>query len=543
MEFNLHPYQKEAIAQVETCSEDVCVTLPTGTGKSVTAIALIDRLVATGARILVCVPYTPLVSQFRDEILQFFPHLAPSVGIYAAEFGAAARKVKRAKIVIAMLQTIEARCITSVSDDGERQTIHTVNGIPGSDFTHIILDEAHLSAFRVGYSALRMLYPKARFIYLTATPYRDDGGQLPPSTRFIQTITVADAIREDYLADYEIYPMLPQGIPTGVDAEKYSPSMSSIITQEMLLAAYQQNSADRRSLFIFPDKDALNYYLTAFADAGLSPMVVIDSTKMKERDKIFSRFKAEANAIIFSVNVLCAGCNLPSAEDLYLLRTPGLSMLTQIGGRVLRRWGDKVARIYDCFNAFLNHPSPKRLPPWTDLISRNGQGKRCKDCGRINPSDSEWCLDCGQRIKKNIGDGKLEQLAQAIDMGVGLLAEQVVGTATTQMRNFGAPLIECVPSQSSPEVAFAFFKQRCFLRKENPRKVFVLMRQAGFTYSQIQQGARDSRGAIFKDATVGTLWLYSKYLLDFVDGKQLVEILEQEFPTKEVVAWRKLRPM
>lgn len=69
------------------------------------------------------------------------------------------------------------------------------------------------------------------------------------------------------------------------------------------------------------------------------------------------------------------------------------------------------------------------------------------------------------------------------------------------------------------------------------------MRQSGFSYGEIQRGARFSRSAIFATVTVGTVWLYDRYLREFsLSGKERREILEQEFPSSEVAAWLRLMP-
>lgn len=154
---SLRPYQLAAIDAVQReFSRGIrrtLLVLPTGCGKTVVFADLVQRTVAQGQRALVLAHRSELLEQARGKL--------SAVDVWA-ELEQAGRRAGAADVVVASVQTLRGKRLTSLAPDA---------------FGLVVVDEAH-HATATSYKAVLDHFTGARILGVTATPDRADGAAL-----------------------------------------------------------------------------------------------------------------------------------------------------------------------------------------------------------------------------------------------------------------------------------------------------------------------------------------------------------------------------
>lgn len=176
----LRPYQKEALEKWLENNKKGIIALPTGSGKSVIAIA---ALVEANVRTLIVAYTKEQIQQWRDFILKYTNIPSHTIGLFYGE------EKKLAPITITTYQS-GFRYINTISPYFGLLIVDEVHHLPADKFKYIALHT--LANYRMG---------------LSATPTREDGKHeelFPLLGGIVYYKHPSELVEEGYLAPYKI---------------------------------------------------------------------------------------------------------------------------------------------------------------------------------------------------------------------------------------------------------------------------------------------------------------------------------------------------
>jgi DNA repair protein RadD len=320
----LRDYQETAVCHVFWAFHQgfrrVCVVSPTGSGKTRIGVELATRF--AGRKGLWLAHRTELIKQAAERLRE----AGLKVGIISPEFD----PNPEAPVQVASLDTLAAR--------GER---------PEADW--VAIDECHHAPAHT-YSTVLAHYQTSWIFGLTATPERADGKPLGGQFDYM----FAAANYSDLLAAGHIAPCK---VITPAKA------MNGGLAQCPLVAyqALTQELGEHPLTFAFAKNvRAATAYADAFNAAGVSAGVVTGKTSPAVRADLIKKFSNGEIRVLWNVNVLTEGTDVPAARVCLLARGVGhAGTFLQMAGRVLRIHESKPrAFLVDLAGVSLKHGSP-----------------------------------------------------------------------------------------------------------------------------------------------------------------------------------------
>lgn len=355
----LRPQQEQAIAAFEQAGNSGVVVMPTGTGKTVVALAIAERLAVS---CLVVAPIRDLMYQWQRRIQEY---LGYDVGVIGDN-------------------TFNVKPISVTTYDSAAIHMHSL----GNQFGLIVFDECHhLPGDFYRESALMSAAPFR--LGLTATPTRSDGRHADLETligKFVYELRVQDATGE-ILADYRVI-----RIPVKLSGEEQSryDQLSLQIRQyvykrrqedsqfhwQELCKESNLNAEAREILKAFRHKQAIENRaeekLGVLEDlfrlhVGEPTIVFVGSNAMarqvslrfllpcllshcgkKERMEILSGFEAGGYPAIVANQILDEGVDLPDAKVAIVIGgSSSTRQAKQRLGRILRKSPHGSAVLYE----------------------------------------------------------------------------------------------------------------------------------------------------------------------------------------------------
>lgn len=328
----LWEHQKECIQAVKKefadGSKRTLAVLATGSGKTVIYLQLVDEWARAGARVLILAHRRELIHQPMDRAKQYFPTLAGKMGIAMANLNET-----DAQVVVATIQTARRR----------------LSELGGTAWDYVVLDEAHHGTAKT-YKKMVAQFPNAKWLGLTATPFRHDGDSLAEvfdSVAYRYPITTA--IDRGTLVPFDAYgftlPLSVEGIEETVDGwaeDALGDLLSADNALEVIFTKWQEYCQDRRTICF--TASVAQAYTTAdyFKSHGVSAEAVDGSTPKKVRDNILGRFRTGAIQVVVNCQVWTEGVDVPEASAA-LMVCPTKSDLAYVQklGRVLRTHKNK----------------------------------------------------------------------------------------------------------------------------------------------------------------------------------------------------------
>lgn len=403
----LREYQSAAIQAVrdklKAGRKRVVLQMPTGSGKTATAAAVINSALGKGGRVIFTVPALSLITQ---TIESFRRDGITNIGVMQGqhELTDADQPVQ-----ICSVQTLARRKIPPAS--------------------LVIVDEAHVVFDLYNRWFNDAGWGNTPFIGLSATPWTKGLGKLWDD--LVIGATTQDMIDQGHLCPFRVFaPSKPdlEGIKTvagDYDLSGLDKAMNKTAITADIVKTWIEKGEDRPTLCFAVNRAHAANICDEFNRAGVPAAYVDGETPLDERDELAQDFKAGRYKIICNVGVMTTGVDLPFVSCLILARPTKSEMLfVQIIGRGLRIAEGKS----DCL--ILDHSdTTARLGFVTDIhhttlddgTKKQGGGdkkekkeplpKPCPACTYLMPPKIKVCPACGHELKPKanvfVADGVL----------------------------------------------------------------------------------------------------------------------------------------
>jgi len=389
----LRPYQVKAVEvarrEIVAGRRAVLLVSPTGSGKTVLASEIIRSANARGSRTLFLAHRRELIHQTRDKLRSF--------GVEPGIIMAGEPMALSAPCQVASIQTLAQR----------RDVLTRVD--------LIFFDEAHHAAAKT-YTDAAKLFPDAKVVGLTATPWRSDGkGLADIFDSHVVVATPAELRDGGYLCpvggwEFRSIAMDDAQVRGGDFVQS---SMSEAGRDVKLLGSivgeYVARANGRPGICFCVSVAASESTALAFREAGVAAEHLDGETPREERDAILARLRSGETKMVTNCAVLTEGFDFPSLE-VCILASPTLSpgLYLQRVGRVLRPApGKERAIIHDHCKSLATHGhpyeerdyAPCEADPERSVNKRRkdieSKVKTCPSCGSVRFG---WpCPSCGHR--------------------------------------------------------------------------------------------------------------------------------------------------
>ena len=334
----LRDYQIEICEKVNEAFKahrSVMMQMPTGTGKTVVLASLVmkelknERIKGGCAKVLIVAHRRELIEQIKETIKRMVAPPTPKE----------APRPPVGEIVVESIQTISRRI-------GNPPT-----GGWGGRFSLVIIDEAH-HALAKTYQMLWTAWPEAKFLGLTATPYRMSGdGFTDLFEVLVDSWSVKRFIADGWLSPYDYYSIRPdseeqQEIDSlkkrGADGDYQMKELGEKLdvrpSIERLFESFERFAFDKKGIIYAIDIAHAEHIAEYYRLQGVNAVAISSKTPAKERAEVIRTFKDENRIqILVSVDLFSEGFDCPDVEFIQMARpTLSLAKYLQMVGRGLR---------------------------------------------------------------------------------------------------------------------------------------------------------------------------------------------------------------
>ena len=285
----LRPYQETAVNDIEAALDEgdkVLYVLPTGGGKTVVLVKIIERAVHIGKRVLI-------LTHRREILRQTSLKMAVEHGLIQAGLNVDLTY----PVQIASVQTLWARCMRTDKVP-----------LPAADV--IIIDEAH----HIAAPTWRMIldaYPNARRVGLTATPCRSDGRGLGNYfTTIVEGPQIPELIKEKHLVPTIYY------APADPDLKGVETRQGDYVVNQLadrmnrddlvgdIVSNWHKYGQRRKTLVFCVDVAHSVHVKNEFVKSGIGAEHLDGGTPKSERDGILTRLASGKTEVVCNCMVL-----------------------------------------------------------------------------------------------------------------------------------------------------------------------------------------------------------------------------------------------
>lgn len=338
----LRPYQEEALERI-AAAEARGVRRPmlvaaTGLGKTVMFCELARR---RGGRALILAHRDELVAQAAAKVREIWPEA--DVGIVKG-----GQDEVDAQVVVASVQTLSR-------DRRLSRLVASCSSLVGEPFRTFVIDEAHHTAatsYRTVVDGLRAGTETGPLLLgVTATPDRGDGKGLDELfDEIVAQYDILWGITAGYLSDL-------RGIRVTLDADfgklrsshgDFDQGQAGRMLEEsggpdMIVQAWRQHAAGRRTLVFTPTIETAVQTAQAFQNAGIRAASVSGDVNIDERRERLARFSSGELEVVTNCAVLTEGYDEPRVDCVVVARpTRSRALYAQMIGRGTRRHPEKT---------------------------------------------------------------------------------------------------------------------------------------------------------------------------------------------------------
>jgi len=331
------------------------VVMPTGSGKTVVFVSLLERFLKPGGRALIIAHRDELIDQAIDKLRD----IVPSFFIEKEKAAERASHVITDKNVNCSVVVASVQSLT-----GKR-----LKAWPNDAFDIIIVDEAHHAPADSYYAILKHfgcmdVKRKTRLVGFTATPYRSDnkllvgsggrdmdifldksGLKMPIFHEEAFELKLKDAIAMGYLA-----PIHSQVVKSQVSLdeikthkgdfvlEKLQKVVNVVTRNELIVSAYEKYALGEQTIVFAAGVQHAKEIADLFVAKGHPAMAITgDNMDVEERKRVLAKFASGELRILTNFNLLVEGFDSPSTSCIILARpTQSSLVVTQCIGRGTR---------------------------------------------------------------------------------------------------------------------------------------------------------------------------------------------------------------
>lgn len=400
----------EAMAHLER-GVNVALQAQTGSGKTVTAAAIIRTVVDVGWSVVFLV--------HRRELLHQSVRALAAVGIDPAIVDTNHDPDPMAPVHVCSIDTLKAR-------KGRLaiwlQTIRLV-----------VIDEAH-HAVAPGWRSLLEAMPNARRLGLTATPFRGDGK--PLGDLFDEAVrgpSVAELTAAGFLCPAEVWAPVMNLDLSGVKISRgdYVQSdldrvMDNDAITRMAMDQYSARMPGKPAIAFCVSVDHAKHVADAFARLGGWNAVSVDgSMSTEERDAAIRGLADGRIQVLTSCMIVSEGTDIPVVAGAIKLRpTKSMLLYRQQVGRVLRPSAGKAhACVIDLADNVKLHGMPDADLDWSlrhGLIPTARPTIRCPACHRRFAAGPK-CPTCGRQFRSYAAPTMMRRIDQMDDSALRLI--------------------------------------------------------------------------------------------------------------------------
>lgn len=414
-EYNLFDYQEQAIVNWRNNNYKGMFEMATGTGKTITALASLEKLIAEvkGLVTFIVVPQLDLLSQWSKEVEELGYRTIQCSSVHPNWDMKLKRVLSNKKILqnnIVILTTVN----TLIS---EKMELIITNFLKSEAL--LIADEVHSFGAVKTREFFDILKEKFRYLLgVSATPFRrieeETEEILSLFEGIVFTYSLQDAIKDGFLNSYNYYPILTffddselhnyrLNINKSLSNSKYIPIQdienitSSIINasagkvEKLLELVKETGSRNPKIIYAAPgnvndskfkiNEKHIEYVTRRVSELDCNVRKVNGLVEARERDEILQQFREDKLDTLVAVKVLDQGVNIKSVSHAFILAsTDSKTEFIQRRGRLLRKnAGKPKSKIYDIIMLPHNIYDSVDNPEFEDAYVVSRELKRIKE--------------------------------------------------------------------------------------------------------------------------------------------------------------------
>ena len=393
----LRDYQHKAVEAVLSKPHRVCLTLPTGAGKTVVAAEIARRF--NGPTLFLC---------HRRELVHQAAEKLRAVGLAVGVIMAGAKR-SDSPHQVASIQSLARRL---------KPTAELV-----------IADECHVALSQT-YRAILDAYAESKIVGLTATPVRLDGKGLGALfDELLVAATPAELIQQGFILSPRVFGPPPPSLE-GVRVKRGEYDQREL-AEAVDRPALVGDVADQfikhgrgKALGFAVNVQHSRDLVAACVAKGVLAEHVDGSMPIDQRNDVFRRWRHGHTQLVFNCSVLDVGFDFPEIETLIQAR-PTASLvvhLQQLGRGCRPAAGKPDFVVLDHAGNFERHGFLADDRTWTlDGIEKKPREAvqkaiRCKACFAVNVPRATACWNCGAALlpeeqpAPSVGDGELVEV-------------------------------------------------------------------------------------------------------------------------------------
>lgn len=385
----LRPYQSAAIeeirARVRSGKRRIVVVAPTGAGKTILAVHIIERIQANGKRVLFLAHRIELIDQLSAKL--------DAIGIdHGVIQGNHPRLRPWLPIQIASVPTLARR-----------------PSLP--DASVVFVDECHHTT-SASFSGILDRYSAETIVLgLTATPYRADGRGL--DAHYEDLVIVAqtqDLIDHGFLVSPRVFaPSEPDLSGVRVTAGEFNAKdLATAVDRPQLVgnvvSTWLSRGENRITVVFAVNIQHSKDLISRFRAAGVPAEHFDAETSEDERRAVLARIASGQTRVLSNVGLVTEGWDLPQLSCVIKARpTLSRSLDRQMTGRGLRAFpGKSDCLVFDHAGNVFRHGFPTEPETFTlsgsETRPKPGQRlpgiKTCKTCFAVVPASLDTCPVC-----------------------------------------------------------------------------------------------------------------------------------------------------
>lgn len=348
--------------------ESVMFQMPTGTGKTRLFTSIIHDINEfsierrESVKILIIAHRTELIDQISECLER-----------YKVAHGIIAGSREKEKDFKRPVQVASIQTLTNTHNIGDAEKLNA---------QFVIIDEAH-HALAATYKKLWKIYPNAKWLGVTATPWRMNHQSFTDLfDKIILSMPIKDFIKQGYLSTYKYFSLRDESFIKKtidkIEIDRFGEYKETSMEEKMdigsiraqLLKSYLRLAKGKRGIIYAINIIHANHICQEYQDAGFKAVSIDSKTPAKERKDLVNKFKNKEIDIIVNVDVFSEGFDCPDIEFIQLARpTRSLVKFLQQVGRGLRPTKNKEnCVILDNVGMYSNFGLPDEHRHWNSYF-------------------------------------------------------------------------------------------------------------------------------------------------------------------------------